>query len=175
MAFDAKKFSQAKFVPRQENVGVSSEALKAFFDEGDTPQFTVRGLTGEEMARANEAQNSQRQKNINALVNALAGTAEGDQVKQIRESLGLGQEELSADLARRLTMLQIGSVDPELTRELAVKVFNVAPVDAYELTNKIMVLSGQGMSVGEQKASGGKKKSKKPATSGTPEEKCSTS
>jgi len=47
-------------------------------------------------------------------------------------------------------------------------------VDGYNLTNEILRLSGQGMTVGEQPASGRKKKSKQPATSGMPEAKCST-
>ena len=167
MSFDLKKFSKAKFEPRTEQVEVP--ALKDFFAEDAKPEFTVRGLTGEEMARCREAQN--KHKNMAALVEALAGSNQGETVKGLRESLGLSEDSMPPDLAQRIEMLYLGCIEPQLDVQAASKIFRVAPVDAYSLTNKIQILSGQGMQPGEQTASGKTKQSKQPSTSDTPEAK----
>lgn len=170
MGFDLKKFDKAKFEPRTEQVPVP--ALASFFGEGEKAEMEVRGLTGEEMARVNEAQS--RQKNIQAVIEALAGDDSKEKVKAIQESLGLS-DDIPTDLARRIELLHLGCVDPQLDIQTAAKIFRVAPVDGYALTNQIQLLSGQGMMPGEHKASGKKQKSKQPAGSDMPEEKCSTS
>lgn len=159
MSFDLKKFSKAKFVPRTEAVAVP--ALGAFFADEAKAEFKVRGLTGEEMARVNEAQ--AKNKNIAAVVEAIASSSQADKVRGLKDSLGLGGD-MPSDLVRRIEMLSLGCVEPELDIQAASKIFKVAPVDGYSLTNKITVLSGQGMTVGEQPASGKGKKSKQPAT-----------
>ncbi len=173
MGFDVKKFGKAKFEPRTEIVAVTSPALTAFFSDGDRPEFTVRAITGEEMARVNDA--TSKQKNLAAVVEALAGQAQAEKVSALRESLGLSDDDLPADLARRIEMLRLGCVSPELDLQTAAKIFRVAHVDGYNLSNKILVLSGQGLLVGEPKASGAKKTSDSPSQSETPEGKCSTS
>jgi len=163
--FDKKKFAKAKFEPRIEEVSVP--ALAAFFDEGSKPVFKVRGLTGEEMARCNEAQ--AKAKNIGAVVEALVGSNQKDKVTGLREALGMSEDSLPEDLAKRIEMVRYGCVDPEFDQQGAAKLFQVAPVDGFSLSNKIMILSGQGMTVGEPSASGKTRKSKQPSTSDTPE------
>jgi len=165
MGFDLKKFSKAKFEPRTEDVSVP--ALAGFFDEGEKPVFKVRGLTGEEMAKTNEAQS--KAKNISAVVEALVGSNQNEKVSGLREALGMSEDTLPEDLAKRIEMLRYGCVEPALDLQTASKVFKVAPVEGFNLTNKIMILSGQGMTVGEHKASGKTRKSKQPSTSDTPE------
>ena len=143
-------------------------SLASFFEDGDTAQMEVRGLTGEEMARVNEAQ--AKNKNIQAVIEALAGGDGKEKVQAIQESLGLS-DDVPSDLARRIELLRLGCVDPEVDVQLAAKIFKVAPVDGYSLTNKIQVLSGQGMMPGEPQASGKKAKSKQSSTSDMPEAK----
>ncbi len=58
---------------------------------------------------------------------------------------------------------------------MAAKIFRVAAVDAFNITNKILMLSGQGMLPGEHKGSGKKTTSGPPATSDTPETNASMS
>lgn len=169
MGFDLKKFEKTKFVERTDTVKIKGEPLKAMFADGDTPEFTVRGLTGEEMARCNEAQS--RQKKMSDVAEAMAGEGGAERVQAIRESMGLSQGDVPADLARRIEMLCHGCVDPKLDLMAAKKVFKVSTVDGYDLSNKILHLSGQGMQVGERKASGGGGTSAQPATSDTPEAK----
>ncbi|WP_051617246.1 hypothetical protein [Desulfonatronovibrio hydrogenovorans] len=159
MSFDLKKFSKAKFQARTEAVAVP--ALADFFEEDSKPEFLVRGLTGEEMARANEALN--KSKNIAAILEAIAGQAQNEKIKGLKDVMGLG-DDMPGDLAKRIEVLAMGCVEPVLDIQNASKIFRVAPVDGYALTNKILVLSGQGMTLGEQPASGRKKKSKRPAT-----------
>ncbi len=167
MPFDLKEFNKTKFEPRTAEVEVPS--LAGFFAEDEKPVFVVKGLTGEETARVNEAQ--VKHKNLGAIVAALAGQDETEKVQALRESLGLSGESMPADLAKRIEMLAHGCVNPELDVQAASKVFRVAPVDGYNLTNKILQLSGQGMQQGKQKASGRTRKSKQPSTSETPEAK----
>lgn len=146
MPFDVKKFKKSKFENRTENIAVPS--LKSFFGEDETAEFIVRGLTGEEFARVREAQ--QKYKNVSAIIEALAGTNQREKIEALSESLGIGAEGVPEDMVRRLEMLQLGSVEPEIDLETAKKIFKVAPVTAYELTNRIQALSGQGMLPGEQ-------------------------
>jgi len=146
MSFDIKKFKKTKFEPRTETISVPS--LAEFFSEENKPEFVVRGLTGEEFARVREAQ--AKYKNVSALVEALAGANQKEKIEAINESLGIGAEGLPEDMVRRLEMIQHGSVEPEIDLEAARKIFQVAPVTAYEITNKIQELSGQGMKPGEQ-------------------------
>ena len=169
MPFDLKKFNKAKFEPRTEQVKVAS--LSAFFGDDD-PVFTVRGLTGEELAKVNAAQS--KAKSLNALVEALAGQDQHEKVKAIRDGMGLSEGDIPEDLARRIEMMVHGCVDPALDAQAAAKVFRVAPVDGYALSNAITALSGKGMILGEQRPSGKTKKSDPPSTSDMPEGKCST-
>ena len=53
MPFDSKKFMGTGFVPREQKVPVPT--FKDFFENGEKPVWTIRGLTGEQIARANEA------------------------------------------------------------------------------------------------------------------------
>ena len=167
MGFKLKEFSKAKFEARTATVSVP--ALAEFFDEGEKAEFVVRGLTGEETARVNEAQS--KSKNLQAVVAALAGKDQTEKIQALQESLGLSADTIPGDLARRIEMLAMGCADPVIDVQTAAKIFKVAPVDGYNLTNEILRLSGQGMTVGKPKASGETKASKAPSTSDTPEAK----
>jgi len=73
-------------------------------------------------------------------------------VDAIRESLGM-TDETPDDIARRIAMLRYGSVDPECSQEMAVKVAKSFVIVLYSLTNKIMELTGLGSTLGESNAS----------------------
>jgi hypothetical protein len=51
-------------------------------------------------------------------------------------------------------MLVIGSVDPRIELETAIKLCKVFPVEFMQLTNKITVLTGQGSVPGKPRSSG---------------------
>jgi hypothetical protein len=149
MPFDVKKFKRMRFVPRTETIKVP--ALQAFFDADEKPVFVVRGLTGEEMARVNLA--AQKQNTLMTVAEALLGSDKGNQIDALRQALGISGD-LPEDLARRIEMLAMGLQEPAIDVQTAVKLFEVAPVICYEMTNKILLLSGQGQQQGELKGSG---------------------
>lgn len=105
--------------------------------------WTVRGLTGEEVARVNEL--NSRPEVIQAAAEALAGRSGGkaDTAEALRDLLGLG-EATPLDLAQRFDRLVFGSVDVALERADAVWLFHHWPALGYRLTNKILELTGGG-------------------------------
>jgi len=135
--FDDKAFMRAKFQPRTAEVPVP--ALQAFFPDGAPAVWTVRNLTGDELAKSMEATN--RQKSIDTIIQALA--TQSEQIDEIRASLGIG-DDVATELIKRLEQLVIASVDPAIDKPLAVKLAENYPVEFYQLTNKIIELTGLG-------------------------------
>ncbi|WP_301585023.1 hypothetical protein [Halomonas alkaliantarctica] len=151
MQFDADKFASAAFKRREEDVPVKD--LAAWFKgakDGEAPVWRVRGLTGEELARVNEAQ--ARNRNKSAIIEALSSDKQEKMTDAIKELIGTGNS-VPDDLARRIEMLTIGSVAPECTHQVAVKLAEAFPVEFYELTTKITQLTGLGSEPGKPKRS----------------------
>lgn len=160
MGFDAQKFAGTAFRRREEEVPVPD--LRAWFTglaDEETPAWRVRGLTGAELAAVNEAQS--RNRNKSAVVEALHSDKSAHVTDAIRELIGTG-DSVPDDLARRMEMLVIGSVDPECPANVAVKLAEAYPVEFYELTTKITRLTGLGSEPGKPKRSSGKAASKQP-------------
>ena len=137
MGFNADKFERASFEARRTRVPVS--ALAQFFDDGEKPEWEVRGLSATELHRAIEA--GRRQGSIDSIVKAIA--ANGDQASAVRKALGLSKD-VPGEIAKRLEMLVLGSVAPAVTLPQAVKLAEAFPVDFLSLTNEITDLTGQG-------------------------------
>lgn len=154
MPFDVDKFEKSKFQYRTQLVDVSGSPLASFFDEGEDPQFKVRNLTGEEMALCNEAQNKTQK--LREAMEALAGNSKEERVKALQEAMGFtSNDDIPADLARRIEAMRLGCMEPELTEQQAVKLMRVSCVQGYKISNSIFDLSGEGMELGEPNASGG--------------------
>ena len=137
MTFSVDKFERAKFAPRTQ--GVDVEALASFFDEGEKPVWTVRGLSSSELHRALEA--SKRQQSIETIVKAIAQG--GDQAQSIRKAIGLTSD-TPGEIAKRLEMLVMGSVSPKIELPIAVKLAESFPIEFLALTNAISELTGKG-------------------------------
>jgi hypothetical protein len=137
MAFNAEKFERAKFEARRAKVPV--DALAEFFDEGETPEWEVRGLSAVELHKAIEA--SKRQGSIEAIVKAIA--ANQDQAGAVRKALGLTKD-TPGEIAKRLEMLVMGSVAPAVSLPVAVKLAEAFPIEFLQLTNEISDLTGRG-------------------------------
>lgn len=170
MAFDAKKFQKTKFTARIEGVPVPD--LKEFFQEGEAAVWKVRGLTGQEVGRAAEA--SDRSKTLAAIVEGLTAEASRDRTAAVKGLLGLGGD-TPADIAKRIEHLVIASVDPKCTVDLAVRLCEVFPVEFYEITNRIMLLTGKGQMPGKRQPSGATEESGPASPSDMPEGASSTS
>lgn len=149
---DIQQFLNAALRPRQQTLAVPE--LAAWFAPDAPPEWVVRGLTGPELARANEAANGGLD-NLRAMVAALAG--EGDKAQAIRQALGLAADDVPGDISRRIEMLAAGSVTPALgadNRDVAVKLAESFPTVFYQLTNAIVNLTGQGAEPGKAPHSG---------------------
>jgi len=152
MNFDSKKFLNAQFTPSSEKVKVPS--LKAFFDGGECV-WEVRGLTGKELGKVNEA--AEKNKNVSALLEGLISTSSKEKAASIKKLVGTVGDDAPQDIARRIEQLVLGSVDPVVDIEIALKLCEEMPVVFFELTNKITILTGKGSVLGKPKPSGSKK------------------
>jgi len=165
MEFDVNRFTGASFKRREEDVPVPD--LRDWFKgvkEGETPTWRVRGLSGAELASVNEAQ--ARNRNRNAIAEGLLSQKDAKVTDAVRELIGSG-DSVPDDLARRIEMLAIGSVAPECSHQLAVKLAEAFPIEFWELTTKITQLTGLGSEPGKPKRSSGSPISKSPSSSAT--------
>jgi len=151
MGFDIKRFMKERFVPREESIPVPL-VFKDFFDEGEEPVWKIRGLTGAEYGRVNEAPG--RNAAIVKIADELFSGISKKQASAIRSLIGGTENETPEDVAKRLEMFTIGSVDPVCDLEIAVKFCRVAPIQFWMITNRISILTGQGHVPGKQKPSG---------------------
>ena len=136
MAFNAEKFERSKFEARRAKVPVP--ALSDFFDEGETPEWEVRGLSAVELHKAMEARKRQR---INR----------GDRPKpslptRIRLARFARRLELTRTRRARLPSVWrcfvMGSVRHVLELPVAVKLAEAFPIEFLQLTNEISDLTG---------------------------------
>lgn len=144
--FDLEAFRACPITHRIEEVPVPR--LAPFFSEGEPALWRIRGMTGEEIARARES--GARHKAVAVAIQAMVSQSQStaDKVDAMKSILGFGTE-VPEDLAQRLDHLVFGSVYPAIDRNDAVRLFAMFPVIAYELTNKILVLSEQGPDLGK--------------------------
>lgn len=150
MGFNKDKFNKADFVHRKALVKVPE--LKDFFDKDDKPVWEVRGLTGEELLKANDA--IKQNKMMEELIEKYASDNKVDQIEAIKASMGLN-DEVSDDMVKAINYVKMGSVNPECTHEMAVRLSNANFMAMTKLFKKINELSGMGMQLGESKPSTG--------------------
>jgi len=146
---DIQRFLQASLVHRE--AILPADELADFFGD-EKAEWTVRGLTAAELARCNEAAESG--KNLQSIIDAISS---GAKAEAIRKLAGVPGKEVPSDISRRIQMLVEGSVSPSLdedSREVAVKLAESFPTLFYQLTNKILTLTGQGAEQGKRRPSG---------------------
>jgi hypothetical protein len=137
--FNKDKFLTTEF---EQNIAkVPVPQLKEFFDDEDNPVWIVRGLTGHELGKVNEA--AQRNRTIGAILDGIISPEIKEKVDALKAIIGL-TDDTPDDIARRIEMLVIGSVDPKIDHETAVRISEYHPTRLYELTNTIILLGGQG-------------------------------
>ena len=153
MSFDSKKFLRERFEPRTEEVPVP--ALAEYFGGDEAAVWTVRGLTGAEFARAQEAaKKAAATADIAAAMAAAAGSAE--KVDSILAAAGLppDHKKQPEEMVRRLEILVTGSVAPAIDLPVAVQFAKAFPIEFFDLTNRIVRLTGLGHVPGKPKPSG---------------------
>jgi len=156
MGFDTGRFLSEKFEPRTAIVPVSE--LRDWFEEGDKLEWKVRGLSGVEIARADEMASK---RNVStAILEGLLTMRANDVRDAIKKMVG-HSDEIPEATARRIAHLVTGSVDPVCDEDLAARLNKTFPTVFLTLTNQILILSGQGMtSPGKSKPFGKTTKSK---------------
>ncbi|MCK9324588.1 MAG: hypothetical protein M0P69_03745 [Bacteroidales bacterium] len=144
MGFDSKSFLKAKFQARTTPVAVPD--LGAFFGEGEKPEWIVRGLTGKELGRANET--AAKNDTISAIVSGLGSVIPSEIEGTLKE---LFSKDTPQDVAKRIELLQMGSVDPVCSLDLALRLCKNFPAEFYMITNKIIELTGKGSQAAKKK------------------------
>jgi hypothetical protein len=137
MGFNLDKFSASSFEPKKGKVSVP--ALADFFGESEEAIWEVRGLNASELYKAMDAGN--KQASLEAVVNAIADKKE--QAAVIRSALGLSND-TPGEIAKRMEMLVMGSVSPQITLPVAVKLAETFPIEFMVITNEITDLTGKG-------------------------------
>jgi len=143
MGFDLAKFESMQFKHREKEIPVPE--LKDFFDEKGQV-WTVRGLTGEELARVNEAVTNNT--DISSVISAVAAQVPEGKVNAIKEMMGISDDSVPNDIVRRIAMIVIATTSFEFAQDMAVKFCRVFPTTFYKITNEITRLTGLGQ-VGE--------------------------
>lgn len=144
MPFDTARFLKTRLKPRESEIEVPG--LKDFFENGDRPIWKIRGLEGLELGQVNEA--AAKTKDIVAIVEKLLSTKRSEKADAVADALGVG-DNVPYDLAKRIEIFIVGSVEPPVTLELAKKILQTFPIEFYDLTTHILKLTGEGHMPGE--------------------------
>ena len=153
MPFNMNGFMKAEFEPRTAEVRVPK--LQNWFGEGEEPVIKVRGLDASDYAKIQNVQ--VRHSNAEAIVKAL--TDKQEQIEVLRETIGLIDEEVPLDFAKRLETMTLGVTEPIFNLSQAKTFATRFIIDFYVITNKIYELTGLGMDVKKPLPSGKTKKS----------------
>lgn len=149
MPFNNNKFMKQNLEHRTESVAVP--ALADWFGKDEEAVWEVRGLSGAEVVRSNDAVT--RNKDMANITEALVSNGDKEKVKALRQIIG-NTDDVPADMAKRLDMIVNASINPEIDKPLAVKLAEHFPVEFMIITNKITVLTGMGSSMVKPKPSG---------------------
>lgn len=153
MAFDKNAFMRDKFKPRTGDVPVPE--LSSYFPDQKDAVWKVRGVSGVEMAECFEA--AEKNKKIGAVIDGIASGQSKKTTDAIKEMVGASNN-TPQDIAKRIAFLVIGSVSPKVDQELAKKLCQTFPIEFYQITTKIIALTGMGHEPGKPKCSGKAKK-----------------
>lgn len=169
MAFDVNAFVNERFEDRVTDVPVPD--LRQWFG-GSDPVWRVRGLTGDELGRVNEA--VEKYKNVNALISSMIGKDPGQKAEAVKEALGIAGQKTPESIVRELELVVIGSVDPVCDMSLAVKLKDNFPIEFRQIAQAILIATGKGRVPGKLKASGETMESEPASVSVTSEENSCT-
>lgn len=144
MSFDLQAFLNAQISLREKRVPVPW--LAHWFPEGETPMFTVRALSGEEIFRAADAET--RDRKIVAAVQALAGSVQADQFAEAFRQ-AMGGDDIPEEMRRRIEHLLAGVAEPKLDRPAVLRLIAFYPTVASDLHKEIMTLIADGPVLGK--------------------------
>lgn len=137
---NTRKFLKTQFEPRTFDYPVPQ--LAEWFEPGENPVWTIRGLTGIELGRCLE--NGERKRNANAYKLEAMLTGDPTATMAIIQELFASRDDVPERVATRIEYLIEGSVNPKCDLELALKLMQFDGLLASNIANKILELSGKG-------------------------------
>ncbi|MCP5006927.1 MAG: hypothetical protein GY941_23715 [Planctomycetes bacterium] len=152
MTFNVKAFKQEKFKVRTEDVPVPD--LKQWFKKGTKAVWKVRGLKGKEVGVAKVA--AAKNKSLAGIITMLQSAKVAEKTEAMEAVMDMAKDQVPENIAERLEHMILGSVKPKCDINLALKVCERYPVDFYNITTRILKLTGLGMMPGKHKRSGKK-------------------
>ena len=146
--FDLKKLRSATFEPRKETLIFTGVGFAEFVKIAETPppalakcEWTVRGLTGEEVARVKGEQDRRKAAWDTSLIAQNAGFSE---IAGLFQKLA-GEDDIPPEYVRNLYAVRIGTVEPEgLSHEDVKVIAKRFPIEFMRIAEKIWTLTGLG-------------------------------
>ena len=160
MPFNKQKYLNQEFEARTEEVKLGKD-MQAWAIGAEEPSVIVRGLTFVELARVKEI--ASRNRDVSALITALATNQSKDKVLEIKKIMGLDQEEVPEEAAKSFEMFAIGVIDPVFSIDEAVLFGERHPIEFGQITTVIMKLTGKGQKALEKPQPSGAKKASEQA------------
>ena len=145
MGFDIQKFLTCNLVSVEVEIPVPELSMFSV-SPGVSPTWKVRGLTGHELFKVNEAVALNR--DLSRLVDELASGATEAKINAFKETLGI-TDKSTDDFVRRLAMLTFGTVEPVIRLEGVVRLADAYPMTFLVLSNRVLELTGEGKRLGE--------------------------
>lgn len=142
--FFRNKIQSSVWTPRTGEF--KSETLRRIFPEGVEPVIKIRQLTLTELVKVREADDQMTA--VKEMVEALAGAAGNERTEALKRALGLGDEVPSAAKKAHI-IISLGTVEPQIDLESAVYLGEYFPVEASQLSQAILTLTGQGAELGK--------------------------
>lgn len=147
MPIDSTAFLETSFVPREAEIPVPG--LQPWSDDGGVPVWKVRGLTGQQWWKCKESVDNR--KDIVSVISNFIGGDSNEVTAALKERFC---SESASDLAFRIEILILASIDPVCNREMAAKVCKYCLAEFKMVTEEIIKLSWQGHLPGKPKPSG---------------------
>jgi hypothetical protein len=150
----ASPLQEARFHYREEAVACPELDGWGYFPEGEPAVWTVRQVTTAEIYRAASAPD--RAEKLSTLLSAISyGNLESGQ--QMLEAVGLGEEDVPAEVRKKIALLCIASVSPPVGDENRLKIVELStthPATFIKLSNVIDRLTSMGAELGKSPPSG---------------------
>ena len=144
MTIDYDKLGSTQFEFHTKKMAVPG--LKDFFEEGEKPEWEYRGLNGTELALVNNVMQT------NAWAESIKKAIYSMDPKGLTKSLdglqGKDLEDVPPDLAKRLKILELGSVPP-CPEHVCVRLAHTKATLVWNITGKIMALTDDGADLGK--------------------------
>lgn len=143
MGFNVEKFMATNFEPNTREYPVPQLAL--WFDEGEKAIWKIKALSGAELGNADEA--SRQKGALEAIVNALTSVSSKDVKKEVERLIGHTKEKPES-IAKRMYHLHYGTIwdgpEERVPFEVVRKICDEFSILFLELTNAVLILSGEG-------------------------------